>query len=191
MKYSLIFLSFFFLSQLVTAQAIEEEQVDAWSESPARQRLEQIEQYKPTVRRSRIIAIKELEEDLSAAREAAANAQRLMNYQLSRDGRQSKEAWDSTQIEFAQTQLDTLNAFIEQAQEFLVYAKAENEKVMKYLAREQKRVARDTLAEGEGDEDEDEEDDEFSDPDRSFRVKTRLNPEDEEDLDGEEDIDED
>ena len=191
MKYSLIFLSFFFLSQLVTAQAIEEEQVDAWSESPARQRLEQIEQYKPTVRRSRIIAIKELEEDLSAAREAAANAQRLMNYQLSRDGRQSKEAWDSTQIEFAQTQLDTLNAFIEQAQKFLVYAKAENEKVMKYLAREQKRVARDTLAEGEGDEDEDEEDDEFSDPDRSFRVKTRLNPEDEEDLDGEEDIDED
>ena len=184
MKYSLIFLSLFFVSQWVTAQVIEEEQVDAWSESPARQRLEQIEQYKPTVRRSRIIAIKELEEDLSAAREAATNAQRLMNYQLSRDGRQSKEAWDSTQIEFAQAQLDTLNAFIEQAQEFLVYAKAENEKVMKYLAREQKRVARDTLAEGEGDEDEDE--DEFSDPDRSFRVKTRLNPDDEEDLDGEE-----
>ena len=107
------------------SQIIEEEQVDAWSESPARNRLEQIEKYKPTVRRSRIIAINELEADLAKARESAGNAQRLMNYQLSPDGRTSKEAWDSLEIEQAQAQLDTLNAFIQEAETFLTYAKAE------------------------------------------------------------------
>lgn len=171
------------------AQVNEEVQVDAWSESPAKQKLEQIEKYKPQVRRSRIIAIQELEEDLNSAKESIFKAKRLMRYQLSPDGRRSKEAWDSLEIETAQAELDSLQAFVKEAETFLAYAKEENEKVMKYLVRERSGMVSDSLSgeEEEDDEDEDDESDEDGeegvDPDPQLRVKTRLSPQEEEDED--------
>ncbi len=164
-----------------SAQVGEKIQVDAWSDSPAKVRLEQIEEYRPQVRRSRIIAIEELETDLKKAKESIFKANRMMNYQLSPDGRRSKEAWDSLEIETAQASLDALQAFVKEAETFLSYAKAENEKVMKYLVRERK-VASDSLSgdEEEDDEETDGDDQEGIDPDPQLRVKTRLSTEEEE-----------
>lgn len=175
----------------LSAQIVEEEQVDNWSDGPARVKLEQIEKYKPQVRRSRLIAINELEEDVKKAKQSISQAQRLMRYKLSRDGRNSEDAWDSLQVQQAQTELDNLKGFVKEAEEYLVYAKAENEKVMKYLVRE--RTLADAEEDGEeGDDEEDEDDDEVDpdegvDTDPQLRIKTRLSPE----VDEEEDIDED
>ncbi len=140
----------FLLSGLTTsfAQVSGEIRVAAWSGSPAQVRLKQIEKYKPQIRRSCIIAIEELEEDLRLAKESISKANQTMTYQLSLEGLGAREAWDSLEIEIAQTVLDSLQAFVNEAEKFLYYAKDENEKVLKYLDRERK-IDSDTLIENE------------------------------------------
>lgn len=167
------------------SQRGDEEQVDAWADGPAKQKLDQIEQYRPVVRRSRTIAIGELEEQLKTANEVIRKAERRLAYQKRIRNKDSKEVWDADRLAKAEEDLNSLKASVKESAKLLAFAKEENEKVLKFLVREQMD---DTEGEGSNDEDEQEDEvdeDEGVETEPQLRIKTRITPEgsDEEDID--------
>jgi|GEM_PF-4195090 len=169
------------------SQRGDEEQVDAWADGPAKQKLAQIEEYRPVVRRSRTIAIGELEDQLKTANEVIRKAERRLAYQKRIRNKDSKEVWDAERLARAEEELVSLKATVKQSAKLLAYAKEENEKILKFLVREQMD---DT--EGEGSDDEEDQEDEIDEDEGmetepQLRIKTRLTPE----ISDEEDVDED
>lgn len=162
------------------------EQVDAWADGPAKQKLALIEEYRPAVRRSRTIAIGELEVQLKTAKEVIRKAERRLAYQKRIRNKNTEEVWDPERLVKAEEDLTALKTSVKESAKLLAYAKAENEKVMKFLVREQMD---DSEGEGSDDEEDEQEDDEDEgvESEPQLRIKTRVTP----DASEEEDLDED
>lgn len=104
--------------------------------SPARQRLDEIQQYKPVIRRSRAIAIQEMEREIAAAYFKIEAAEKVLTKQERLARRNDPEAWTPEQMAAAREQMSALEDYVEEAEEYLDVARAEHEKVLQLLARE-------------------------------------------------------
>lgn len=115
---------------------ISKERAEELANSPAKRRLDEIQQYKPTIRRSRSIAIQELEKDIATAYFKIEAAEKVLYKQRRLQKKNHADAWSPEQMAAAEQSLENLEAFVEAAEEHLGMAKAEHERVLALLARE-------------------------------------------------------
>ncbi len=152
----LIWLPSGFLWGQLTAPS--QERVESLENSPARQRLNEIQPYKPTVRRSRRVATRELETQIKDAEAQLALAEKVMRSEEKKMESKADDAWTAEQLAAAERSIEQLEEVLDGAREQLAVAKVEEAKVQSFFAREKAagRVARNV--DGEKDEEDDEED---------------------------------
>ena len=132
-------------SQLVWGQGSPKDRAEALSDSPARKRLDQVQSYKPKVRRSRVVAIQDLENRLSTARKTLEVAEGKVKAQEELQAGQSPEAWTPERLLSAKEELARFKSSILASEQFLTSARQENQAVLSFM--EQERAAPDATQE--------------------------------------------
>ena len=156
---TLIGLLFLAMSCSLSAQAGDPiDRAESLAESPARKRLNEIQPYKPIVRRSRTIAIEELEQQLVVATLRLQKAEKLIQLEEDKIAKKADDAWTEEQLDAAESAKDDLEDYVEEAQAKLAWAMAENEKVVKFMNRDSNNAAAAYSGDDEF-EDDDEDDD--------------------------------
>lgn len=137
--------------------------------SPARQRLDEIEEYKPVVRRSRSVAIQELEIQIVKGRLQLENGRKKIKEEEGKMKRKEDDAWTSAQMEQAQQALEALDEYLDEAEDELAIAKREEAKVQKFFAREKDagRIKSSGAVDQDEENDDDDEDDEADEDDEN------------------------
>lgn len=142
------------LGPLAAQNQVAKDRAEALANSPAKQRLDQIQQYKPVIRRSRSLVIQEMEQDIAAAYIKLDAGETVIRKQERLAKKGDPKAWPPEQIAETKVKMAALEAYLEEAEEYLAQAKAEHARVLELLARE--RSAHTIVEDEEFDEEEEE-----------------------------------
>ena len=165
MRYILLIALLFSGVLVAQTSSSPKDRVTDLENSPARQRLDAIEEYKPVVRRSRSVAIEELELQIVKGRLQVENGRKRIETEQDKMNRKEDDAWTSEQMMQAEMAIEALEEYLDEAEDELLIAKREEAKVQKFFAREKDAGRITTGGAGRGDEaegeaDENDEDDE-------------------------------
>lgn len=154
-------------------QVAPEEVVD-WSDSPARNRLAEIQPYKPEVRRNRSAAISELNAEVAAFKRGVTVAQKEYDRQARLARKKSSSAWSVEQLGEAEGLLEEMWASLAEMQTYLDEVNGSNEPILKYLERKQASQALQRIAPSSGGADDEEFDDIDEDSEAAALRKATL-----------------
>ena len=165
MRYLLILIGLLVGEVIAQVPPASQARVESLENSPARKRLNEIQQYRPPVRRSRSVAVRELQEQIAVGKIQLQRGAKSIEEQEQKMEAKKEDAWTGDQLVAAQEALEELEAYLEEAEAQLAIALVEEEKVQTFFAREKAagRVASPKSSDDdpvdEDEEDVDEEDD--------------------------------